>query len=131
MGLNLGTGERIGQIVAFIYSLPPTRQGDFFLLHPCSSRDFTLAASLHMTELKPWGGFSSLFVCSSFEDQSAVRTWGVFRESVTGKMKKRNRSLQDSNVSWESGSKLGGFRSKISPACSGLGFYPHAGRSPH
>lgn len=131
MGLSVGAGERIRQIVAFICSLLPTERGDFFLLHPCFSRDFPLATSLHMTELKPWAGFSSLLVCSSFEDQSAVRTWGVLRESMTGKMKKRNLSLQDTNVSWESGSELREFRRKISPACNGLGFYPHTARSPH
>lgn len=78
MHLSLGTGEMIGQIVAAVYFLSPTEHGDFFLLHPCFSRHFPLATSLHMTELKPWAGVSSLLVFSSFEDQSAVRTWGVF-----------------------------------------------------
>lgn len=131
MDLSLGTGERTGQIVAVIYFLSPAEHGDFFLFHPCFSRDFPLAMSLHMTELKPWASVSSLLVCSSFEDQSAVRTRGFFRESVTGKMKKRNLSLWATDVSWESGSELREFRRKISPACNGLGFYPHTARSSH
>lgn len=131
MGLSLGAGERIGQIVAFIYALSSTQQGDFFLLHPCFSRDFPLAKSLHRNELKTWAGFYSPLVCSIFKDQSAVRTQGVFRESMTGKMKKRNLSLWDTDVAWESGSELRDLRRKISPACNGLGFYLHAARSPH
>lgn len=100
MGLSLDGRERIGQIVTFIYSLSPTEHGDFFLLHPCFSRDFPLATSLHMTELKSWACFCSLLFCSSFENQSTVRFRTVFRESMTGKMKKRNLSLQDTGDSW-------------------------------
>lgn len=111
MGLNLGAGERISQIVAFIYSLSPTEQGDCF--HLCFSRDFPLATSLHMNEFKTWAGFYSLLVCSSFEDQSALRTQGVFRESMTGKMKKRNLSLQDTSVHVEVSYRSLGGRSHL------------------
>lgn len=110
MGLSLDGRERIGQIVAFIYSLSPTQHGDFFLLHPHFSRDFPLATSLHMTELKSWARFPSLFVCSSFENQSSVRSQAVFRESMTGKMEKRNLSLQDTGDSWESVIELREFK---------------------
>lgn len=72
MNLCLGTEERLGQIVAIIYFLLPTEHGDFFLLHLWFSRDFALAASLHLTELKPWAGVSSLLLCPSSEDQSIM-----------------------------------------------------------
>lgn len=46
--LSLGTGQRIGQIVAIIYFLSPTK-GDGFFLHPCFFRHFILSTSLRMT----------------------------------------------------------------------------------
>lgn len=43
---------------------------------------------------------------------------------MTGKMKKRNLSLQDTGDSWKSGSELREFGRKILPACRELGFQP-------